>query len=68
MKCFSITGGTEKCASFEFYDDVLSANLQGLICRICVGTWNVGGRFPPSDLDIEEWLDMEDPADIYVIG
>jgi len=36
--------------------------------RICVGTWNVGGRFPPSDLDIEEWLDMEDPADIYVIG
>jgi hypothetical protein len=51
-----------------FCDDVLSANLQGLIFRICVGTWNVGGRFPPSDLDIEEWLDMEDPADIYVIG
>ncbi|TKW26180.1 hypothetical protein SEVIR_3G169700v4 [Setaria viridis] len=36
--------------------------------RICVGTWNVGGRFPPSDLNIEEWLDMEEPADIYVIG
>ncbi|XP_066366939.1 type I inositol polyphosphate 5-phosphatase 1-like isoform X5 [Miscanthus floridulus] len=36
--------------------------------RICVGTWNVGGRFPPSDLDIEEWLAMEEPADIYVIG
>ncbi|CAL5095989.1 unnamed protein product [Urochloa decumbens] len=36
--------------------------------RVCVGTWNVGGRFPPSDLDIEEWLDMEEPADIYVIG
>ncbi|XP_062231989.1 type I inositol polyphosphate 5-phosphatase 1-like [Phragmites australis] len=36
--------------------------------RICVGTWNVGGRFPPSDLDIQGWLDMEEPADIYVLG
>ncbi|KAK1264747.1 Type I inositol 1,4,5-trisphosphate 5-phosphatase 1 [Acorus gramineus] len=36
--------------------------------RICVGTWNVGGRLPPDDLDIREWLEMEDPADIYVIG
>ncbi|CAN6346056.1 unnamed protein product [Urochloa humidicola] len=36
--------------------------------RVCVGTWNVGGRFPPSDLNIEEWLDMKEPADIYVIG
>ncbi|KAL6851724.1 hypothetical protein ACP4OV_020288 [Aristida adscensionis] len=36
--------------------------------RICVGTWNVGGRFPPSDLDIHEWLDMDGPADIYVLG
>nr|CAD1833925.1 unnamed protein product [Ananas comosus var. bracteatus] len=36
--------------------------------RICVGTWNVGGRLPPEDLDIREWLDMEEPADIYVLG
>lgn len=36
--------------------------------RIYVGTWNVGGRFPPSDLDIEEWLATEEPAEIYVIG
>ncbi|XP_020521443.1 type I inositol polyphosphate 5-phosphatase 1 isoform X2 [Amborella trichopoda] len=36
--------------------------------RICVGTWNVGGRLPPNDLDIDEWLLMEDPADIYVLG
>ncbi|OAY68679.1 Type I inositol polyphosphate 5-phosphatase 1 [Ananas comosus] len=32
------------------------------------GTWNVGGRLPPEDLDIREWLDMEEPADIYVLG
>ncbi|KAE8683403.1 Type I inositol 1,4,5-trisphosphate 5-phosphatase 1 [Hibiscus syriacus] len=36
--------------------------------RICVGTWNVGGKVPPNDLDIDEWIDMNDPADIYVFG
>ncbi|TVT97111.1 hypothetical protein EJB05_57650 [Eragrostis curvula] len=36
--------------------------------RICVGTWNVGGICPPTDLDIQEWLDMKEPADIYVLG
>ncbi|GJM93331.1 hypothetical protein PR202_ga09878 [Eleusine coracana subsp. coracana] len=36
--------------------------------RICAGTWNVAGRLPPNDLDIHEWLDMEEPADIYVLG
>lgn len=36
--------------------------------RICVGTWNVGGKVPPDDLDIEDWLDTNEPADIYVLG
>ncbi|XP_077245801.1 type I inositol polyphosphate 5-phosphatase 1-like isoform X2 [Tasmannia lanceolata] len=36
--------------------------------RIRVGTWNVGGRLPPDDLDINDWLDIEEPADIYVLG
>ncbi|KAG8055630.1 hypothetical protein GUJ93_ZPchr0001g32306 [Zizania palustris] len=36
--------------------------------RVCVGTWNVAGRLPPNDLDIQEWLDMDEPADIYVLG
>ncbi|KAM0857667.1 hypothetical protein ACQ4PT_048325 [Festuca glaucescens] len=36
--------------------------------RIFVGTWNVGGRVPATDLDIQEWLAMEEPADIYVLG
>ncbi|WOL20420.1 type IV inositol polyphosphate 5-phosphatase 3-like isoform X4 [Canna indica] len=36
--------------------------------RICVGTWNVGGRLPPDDLNIGDWLDMEKPADVYVLG
>ncbi|KAL6851723.1 hypothetical protein ACP4OV_020287 [Aristida adscensionis] len=36
--------------------------------RICAGTWNVGGRCPPSELDIQEWFDTEETADIYVLG
>ncbi|KAL8132982.1 hypothetical protein AgCh_008447 [Apium graveolens] len=36
--------------------------------RVCAGTWNVGGELPTGDLNIEEWLDMREPADIYVLG
>ena len=36
--------------------------------RVCVGTWNVGGRLPPDDLDIDDWLGVNEPADIYVLG
>ncbi|KAG8377273.1 hypothetical protein BUALT_Bualt08G0012200 [Buddleja alternifolia] len=36
--------------------------------RICAATWNVGGILPPDDLDVDGWLDLDDPADIYVIG
>ncbi|KAI4352774.1 hypothetical protein L6164_006994 [Bauhinia variegata] len=36
--------------------------------RICVGTWNVGGKLPPDDVDIDDWLGINEPADIYVLG
>ncbi|CAL0328549.1 unnamed protein product [Lupinus luteus] len=36
--------------------------------KICVGTWNVGGILPPDDLDIDNWLGVNEPADIYVLG
>ncbi|XP_054785557.1 type IV inositol polyphosphate 5-phosphatase 3 isoform X2 [Prosopis cineraria] len=36
--------------------------------KVCVGTWNVGGRLPPEDLDIDDWLGIDEPADIYVLG
>ncbi|KAI3877945.1 hypothetical protein MKW92_038392 [Papaver armeniacum] len=36
--------------------------------RVCVGTWNVGGVVPPDDLDIKDWLDTDELADIYVLG
>ncbi|KAJ0231982.1 Type IV inositol polyphosphate 5-phosphatase 3 [Hirschfeldia incana] len=36
--------------------------------RVCVGTWNVGGTSPPFDLDIDDWIEINYPADIYVLG
>lgn len=36
--------------------------------RVCVATWNVGGKVPPDDLDIDDWIDVDEPADIYVLG
>ncbi|XP_047977234.1 type IV inositol polyphosphate 5-phosphatase 3-like [Salvia hispanica] len=36
--------------------------------RICAATWNVGGLTPDDDLDLDGWLDIAEPADIYVIG
>ncbi|PWA58853.1 endonuclease/exonuclease/phosphatase [Artemisia annua] len=36
--------------------------------RVSVNTRNLGGEVPPEDLDISEWLDINNPADVYVIG
>ncbi|CAN1268083.1 Type IV inositol polyphosphate 5-phosphatase 3, partial [Linum perenne] len=39
-----------------------------LCIRVRVATWNVGGKIPPDDLDIDDWVDTLEPADIYVLG
>ncbi|XP_061345145.1 type IV inositol polyphosphate 5-phosphatase 3 isoform X2 [Gastrolobium bilobum] len=36
--------------------------------RVCVGTWNVGGKLPHDELDIDDWIGINEPADIYVLG
>lgn len=38
--------------------------------RIFVGTWNVAGRSPVGSLavDLNEWLNLKEAADIYVLG
>ncbi|XP_072973192.1 type I inositol polyphosphate 5-phosphatase 4 [Typha angustifolia] len=36
--------------------------------RIFVATWNVGGKSPPSHMNLEDWLHTSPPADIYVLG
>ncbi|KAI3727875.1 hypothetical protein L6452_16496 [Arctium lappa] len=36
--------------------------------RMTIGTWNVAGRLPNEDLEIDKWLCMHEPADIYILG
>ncbi|GMJ09102.1 CVP2 like 1 [Hibiscus trionum] len=36
--------------------------------RIFVATWNVAGKSPPNNLNLEDWLHTSPPADIYVLG
>ncbi|KAJ6706011.1 TYPE I INOSITOL POLYPHOSPHATE 5-PHOSPHATASE 2 [Salix purpurea] len=36
--------------------------------RVTIGTWNVAGRLPDEDLDIDCWLCTEESADVYIIG
>lgn len=35
---------------------------------IFVATWNVGGRSPHQNLNLDDWLHASPPADIYVLG
>lgn len=36
--------------------------------RIAIGTWNIAGRPPPVKLNLDEWLDSNQEADVYVLG
>ncbi|CAH8360201.1 unnamed protein product, partial [Eruca vesicaria subsp. sativa] len=36
--------------------------------RVTVATWNVAGKRPSDDLDIDDWLSTDNPSDIYIIG
>ncbi|KAL9669731.1 hypothetical protein QQ045_007279 [Rhodiola kirilowii] len=35
---------------------------------VTIGTWNVAGKLPKTDLEIDDWLCVDDPADIYILG
>ncbi|KAL8153693.1 LOW QUALITY PROTEIN: hypothetical protein V2J09_011453 [Rumex salicifolius] len=35
---------------------------------VFVGTWNVGGKSPPSHMNLDEWIHAAPPADMYVLG
>lgn len=49
-------------------DMVSIISLYYVVCRVTIGTWNVAGRVPNDDLDIEDWLCTQEPSDVYIIG
>ncbi|KAK9094570.1 hypothetical protein Scep_026039 [Stephania cephalantha] len=36
--------------------------------RVTIGTWNVAGKPPIKDLEIDDWLILKEPADVYILG
>ncbi|KAI0501220.1 hypothetical protein KFK09_016163 [Dendrobium nobile] len=52
-------------ANFDF-DESQVTDTQDY--RLFVATWNVGGKSPPSHLNLEDWLHASPPADIYILG
>ncbi|XP_068634288.1 type I inositol polyphosphate 5-phosphatase 2-like isoform X2 [Aristolochia californica] len=36
--------------------------------RVTIGTWNVAGKIPFENLEIDEWLSTKEPADLYILG
>ncbi|KAM1015244.1 type I inositol polyphosphate 5-phosphatase 4-like isoform X1 [Malus sylvestris] len=67
-------GGEDE--STDYLDDILFQSMEMDPCtstselRIFVGTWNVAGRSPKGSLavDLDEWLNLKDAADMYVLG
>lgn len=39
-----------------------------LSSSLFVSTWNVGGKTPHGNLNLDDWLHSAPPADIYVLG
>ncbi|WCJ20875.1 Type I inositol polyphosphate 5-phosphatase 5 [Euphorbia peplus] len=70
-----ISDGTEDEAEDEL-DNIFVQSAETSPCisnnelRIFVGTWNVAGRSPIGSLavDLDEWLNLRDAADMYVLG
>ncbi|EXB47711.1 Type I inositol-1,4,5-trisphosphate 5-phosphatase CVP2 [Morus notabilis] len=72
-----LSDGNDQDESDDYLDDILVRSIEMDPCtptnnelRIFVGTWNVAGRSPIGSLavDLDEWLNLKDAADIYVLG
>ncbi|KAG0473353.1 hypothetical protein HPP92_015210 [Vanilla planifolia] len=36
--------------------------------KVLIGTWNVAGKPPLEDIELDEWLCISKPAEMYIIG
>ncbi|KAK4383270.1 Type I inositol polyphosphate 5-phosphatase 5 [Sesamum angolense] len=54
--------------SLSSFDQSMAPSTTVQDVRIFVGTWNVGGNSPNHGLNLEDFLQTEGSADIYVLG
>ncbi|KAL6639802.1 hypothetical protein ACP70R_022624 [Stipagrostis hirtigluma subsp. patula] len=68
---------SSKDVRFGFYDFIHNVGVSSISClqmirmvatRVMIGTWNVAGRTSSEDIDLDQWLCTQEPADIYVLG
>ncbi|KAJ3680999.1 hypothetical protein LUZ60_015488 [Juncus effusus] len=64
FKTFSET----RSLRFSDYASPRQKSVQTEAFRIFVATWNVGGKAPHLDLDLNDFLPADDHSDIYVLG
>ncbi|XP_073057760.1 type I inositol polyphosphate 5-phosphatase 8-like isoform X2 [Primulina eburnea] len=65
-----ISDGCEEDADFSSESPEMIPSTGTNELRVFVGTWNVAGRSPVGSLavDLEDWLNLRDEADVYVLG
>lgn len=69
--CFVVAGARSDSAMGSLFfkgsnAPTSSQNVQSF--RVFVATWNAGGKSPPSQLNLDDILQVNNQADIYVLG
>ncbi|XP_043693664.1 type I inositol polyphosphate 5-phosphatase 10-like isoform X2 [Telopea speciosissima] len=69
-KQWSLKESTSRLGNLKFRSHQCPTEnvLDSQTLRVFVATWNVGGKSPHSDLNLDNFLQVEDPSDIYVLG
>ncbi|RWR78462.1 Type I inositol polyphosphate 5-phosphatase 5 [Cinnamomum micranthum f. kanehirae] len=70
MKSFSESHASSRIEGLNLsnYDRYMNKVIDVQEFRIFVATWNVAGRCPHSGFNLEDFLQVEESSDIYVIG
>ncbi|KZV45657.1 hypothetical protein F511_02317 [Dorcoceras hygrometricum] len=69
-ECIATADGCEEDDDFSSESQEMDPSPGTNELRVFVGTWNVAGRSPVGSLavDLDEWLNLRDEADVYVLG
>ncbi|XVF61669.1 hypothetical protein PTKIN_Ptkin08bG0149000 [Pterospermum kingtungense] len=63
-----ISGGLIQGLNLSNFECSMASVTEIRDFRVFVATWNVGGKTPTGDMNLEDFLLMEGSADIYVCG
>ncbi|XP_043689783.1 type I inositol polyphosphate 5-phosphatase 5-like [Telopea speciosissima] len=69
-KQWSLKESTSRLGNLKFrsHQSPMENVLDSQTLHVFVATWNVGGKSPHNDLNLDNFLQVQDPSDIYVLG